>query len=129
MKTTKVLIVDDEQMSREMLRILLTDFFEHYILAANGEEGLQQLALHPDVNMILLDLEMPVMDGAEMLAQLQLSAEYQHIPVIVASGNKKAAIRTLALGAEDFITKPYDPLELNLRVKNLLQRQQFVAIF
>ncbi len=127
MRTSKVLIVDDEQMSREMLRVLLADFFEQYLLAANGEEGLRLLALHPDVSMILLDLEMPVMDGAEMLAQLQLSAEFQHIPVIVASGNKKAAIRTLALGAEDFITKPYDPLELNLRVKNLLQRQQFLA--
>ncbi|MEI6208279.1 MAG: response regulator [Desulfuromonadales bacterium] len=116
--TGKILIVDDEEMNREMLQLMLTDHYENILLASNGQEGLELLDIHRDVDLILLDLEMPVMDGREMLAILKKSPPLCSIPVVIAAGNRDDATRSLGYGADDFITKPYDPLELAMRVRN-----------
>jgi|GEM_PF-508005 len=120
----KILIIEDEVMNRELLRHILSEHFENFIFAGNGVEGLQQLAKHPDVGLILLDLEMPVMNGMEMLSIIRNSPKWQNIPVVVASGERAAAIRSLSCGGADFVTKPYDPLELVVRVKNLIQTKR-----
>ena len=117
-----ILVVDDEEMNREILRHLLSGHFEHFLMAGNGREGLDLLNQYPDVALILLDLEMPVMNGKEMLVSLRLSSQFGSIPVIVQAGNREDAIRSLENGADDFITKPYDPLEIILRIQNLLQK-------
>jgi CheY-like chemotaxis protein len=122
MDKTKILIVDDEMMNREMLSLMLADRYDNLILAENGKDGLHKLACHKDVALILLDLEMPVLDGRQMLEILKTSSELKHIPVIVAAGDRHEAIRTLEIGADDFISKPYDPFELLLRVQSHLQR-------
>ena len=123
MKSAKILIVDDDRMNCEMLRLMLSSYFENILLASNGQEGLDLLASNNDVDLILLDLEMPVMDGNEMLAAVKSSPKLHTIPVIIASGNRDDAIRTLANGADDFISKPYNELELSLRVKIHIQRK------
>ncbi|MEI6209653.1 MAG: response regulator [Desulfuromonadales bacterium] len=123
MNRAKILIVDDEAMSRDMLQFMLMEHFDNFLTAGNGREGLALLSGHRDIGLILLDLEMPVMNGREMLSIVKSRPEFHSIPVIVASGNRDDAIRTLAIGADDFITKPYDQKELNLRIRNLLQRQ------
>lgn len=124
MNTSKILIVDDDEMNREMLRVMLSHHFETLIMAGNGQEGLDLLAEHGDMDLILLDLEMPVMDGRKMLAIIKSSPQIQAIPVIVAAGNREDAIRTLGSGADDFITKPYDSLELCLRVNSQIQKKR-----
>jgi signal transduction histidine kinase len=123
MNRGKILIVDDEMMNREMLRLMLSEHFENFLLAVNGREGLDLLSQHHDVDLILLDLEMPVMDGHGMLAEVRKSPALMSIPVIIAAGNREEAILTLENGADDFITKPYDPFELSMRVKNHIQKK------
>lgn len=119
----KILIVEDDEMNREMLLHMLSDNFKNLLLAGNGQEGLDLLTCNDDVDLILLDLEMPVMNGQEMLAVVRNSPCYNSIPVIIAAGNRKEAISSLASGADDFITKPYDQLELSVRVRHHVQRK------
>jgi PAS domain S-box-containing protein len=122
MQRSKILIVDDEEMSRELLQYMLADHYENFLLATNGLEALDLLVVHTDIDLILLDLEMPIMGGQEMLSVVKNLPDLRSIPVIVASGNREDAIRSLGNGADDFIIKPYDPLELMLRVNNLLRK-------
>jgi PAS domain S-box-containing protein len=122
MDPSKILIVDDEEMCRELLQYMLADYYENFLLAGNGLEALDLLVVHADIDLILLDLEMPVMGGQEMLSVVKNLPDLQAIPVIVASGNREDAIRSLGNGADDFIIKPYDSLELLLRVTNLLRK-------
>ena len=118
---SSILIVDDDAMSREMLQYSLSDHFDNILLAGNGEEGLEILEKNR-VDIILLDLEMPVMDGRAMLSAVRNAPHLQSIGVIVAAGNREDAIHSLINGADDFITKPYDLLELTLRIKHQIQR-------
>jgi signal transduction histidine kinase len=121
---SKILIVEDDEMNREMLQYLLREEYRNILLANNGKVGLELLALHPDVELILLDLEMPVMDGRAMLKALTSSPSFNSIPVIVAAGNRSDAIRTLDCGADDFIIKPFDSHELMMRVKVHIQKKR-----
>ncbi len=123
MKSTRILIIDDDGMSCEMLRHMLSDHFENFLIAGNGREGLDLLAVYRDVDVILLDLEMPVMGGREMLKVVRSTPELQAIAVIVVAGNREDALLSMATGADDFITKPYEKTELLLRVKSHLQRR------
>jgi PAS domain S-box-containing protein len=123
MNTAKILIVDDEEMNREMLKFMLSEHFENLIVAENGKEALNLLEEHNDVDLILLDLEMPVMGGKEMLAVVKASTELQNIPVIVITGNRDDAIKALGWGAVDFMTKPYIPQELIMRVTTQIQKK------
>jgi signal transduction histidine kinase len=118
-----ILIVDDEEMDREMLRLMLSEYSENILHAGNGREGLAILAVNGPVDVILLDLEMPVMNGWEMLATLKSSPVLCSIPVIITATSRDDAILTLAHGADDFISKPYDPLELSLRIKTHIRRK------
>jgi PAS domain S-box-containing protein len=124
MDKAKILIIDDDGMNREMLNSMLAEHFGHFQFASNGREGLDLLAEHADVDLILLDLEMPVMDGREMLDILKKSPQFNLIPVIVVAGNREDAVRALGNGADDFLTKPYDSVELVLRVKNQIQKRR-----
>jgi PAS domain S-box-containing protein len=124
MTTGRILIVDDEKMNREVMQSMLSDHFEQFLQAANGKEGLGMLSEYDDIALILLDLEMPVMDGREMLSIVKNSPQLKSIPVIVVAGNREDAIKALGSGADDFLTKPYDSQELSLRVKIHIQKKQ-----
>jgi putative two-component system response regulator len=90
------------------------EFFE----AGNGRDALAILARVADIDIVLLDLEMPVMDGVETLRMIKADDRFRSIPVIVVTTNKSKVHKTLAMGADDFIAKPYDHEELKLRVLN-----------
>jgi CheY-like chemotaxis protein len=85
--TGAVLVVDDYADSREALREMLEDLGHHVIEAANGQEALNFLIFHPEakVNLILLDLQMPVMNGWELLEVLRNYVRLARIPVLVVS--------------------------------------------
>jgi len=89
-----------------------------FIGAVNGVEALAALESTPGIDIVLLDLEMPVMDGFETLIQIKADERTRDIPVIVITSDKSEIIKTLALGANDFMAKPYNPEELRLRVAN-----------
>ncbi len=114
-----VLIVDDEDVNREMLGMILGSAYE-VLYASNGEEALDKIRAFSDIlSLILLDIMMPVKDGYQVLEEINLDPSLKKIPVIVLTSEKEAEIRSLKLGAADFLTKPYDLPEVILaRIKH-----------
>jgi len=113
-----ILAVDDDGMNLEMLEIMLSDQECIFLKALNGEQAISILTAEEHIDVVLLDLEMPVMDGYETLKRIKQSLSWREIPVIMVTSGVAEVTRTLALGANDFIAKPYNPEELRLRVKN-----------
>lgn len=123
----RLLIVDDEASNFEVLEILLFREGFEMCYAASGQEALQQInEVQPDV--ILLDVMMPGMDGIAVAQQLKSNPQWQHIPILMVTAldAKQDLARCLDAGADDFISKPVDGLELRARVRSMLRiRQQY----
>jgi len=92
--------------------------------APNGEKGLELIEKVP-VDIVLLDLMMPKKSGLEVLKEIRENSKYDHIPVIVVTSKSEEKTTTYKLGADDFISKPYNPEELKLRVFNHLRVKKF----
>ena len=120
----RILIVDDERSNRRLLELMLAP--EGYILlhAANGDEALALVAQQPP-DLILLDIMMPEMDGYQVADKLKDNFATKGIPVIMLTALDDRNSRKLGLGAgaEDFLSKPVDRVELCARVKNVLCRK------
>jgi len=118
----RVLLCDDELMNRKVAsKILKKEGFE-VVEAVNGQEAIDILKTTA-VDLILMDLMMPVMDGYEATKQIKNSKEYAHIPLIVISAlsDKEAIKKGLELGANEYISKPFDITEFVLRVRNSIK--------
>jgi two-component system, OmpR family, KDP operon response regulator KdpE len=116
----KVLVIDDEPQIRRALRAGLEPEGYTVLLAASGEEGLDLAALHgPDL--VILDLAMPGIDGLEVCRQLR---EWSQVPILVLSVREESRdkVEALDLGADDYVTKPFDLEEVRARVRALLRR-------
>lgn len=113
-----ILAVDDDIMNLEMLEVMLTELDCRLLKAVNGVQAMELLASNSSIDVVLLDLEMPVMDGYETIKRIKQSFEWRDIPVIVITAGGAEVTRTLPMGANDFIAKPYNPEELRLRVMN-----------
>ncbi|MGR6838696.1 diguanylate cyclase [Aliivibrio wodanis] len=116
----KVLIVEDEPISRRILQHHLKPLTT--VLASNGVEALR-LIKSESIDLILLDIHMPVMGGFEVIEHLKSNDKTKNIPIIVITINHSEAdeIRALDLGAVDFITKPFNSVILQKRVRNQLR--------
>lgn len=118
----RILIVDDELVNREILGNILSTVYE-VEYADNGMIALDMLSL-PDAaySLVLLDLLMPVMDGFEFLKKRETDDKLKRIPVIVMTSEKESEVRSLELGAADFIKKPYDMPEVVIaRCKRIVE--------
>ncbi|NWD23770.1 EAL domain-containing response regulator [Pseudomonas yamanorum] len=117
-----LLIVDDEIQVRKLLETLLRHEGYQTVSAASGEEALRLVAQRPP-DLILLDIMMPGMDGYEVANQLKGSPATANIPIIMLSALSEPSARLSGLetGAEEFISKPVERVELWLRVRNLLR--------
>ena len=117
-----VLVVDDEKVNRDMLGYILHNDYE-VIYAENGKEALKVIKEKRQMlSLVLLDLLMPEMDGFTLLEQLKKDVQLRTIPVIVLTSEKPAEIKSLELGAADFITKPYDvPKVILARVRRIVE--------
>jgi len=123
---TTILIIDDDQNVRKSIGLYLEDSGFIILQAENGREGLD-IILSLDVDIVLLDLRMPEMDGIELLSIIR--KQYTDIPVIVVSGAGvlQDAIEALRLGAFDYITKPIlDMVMLENSIINALERQRLI---
>jgi len=117
--TITILAVDDVEMNLQMIKLTIGDLANvSYLEAQSGRQAMKILQHSPGVDIVLLDLEMPVMDGYELLSIMKKSAHLREIPVIVITSDKAEVKKTLSMGANDFMSKPYDPEELKLRVLN-----------
>lgn len=117
--TLAILAADDIEMNLLMLRHMLDSLGDvEFLEARNGREALNILEKRPDVDVVLLDLEMPVMNGFETLERIRECDAYRDIPIIVITADASEVTRTLSMGANDFVAKPYNPEEVKMRVLN-----------
>ena len=121
----KILVVDDEPDAVELIKFNLKAAGYEVVKAADGEEALKKArGLIPDL--ILLDLMLPEVDGLEVCKILRRDARVSAIPIIMLTAKAAEIDRVLGLelGADDYVTKPFSPRELVLRVKRLLRAGQ-----
>ncbi|HEV2931486.1 MAG TPA: response regulator [Propionibacteriaceae bacterium] len=105
MQPRKVLVVDDSKLMHKMYEVMLRQY--PLVYALDGRQALERLREHPDVELILLDLNMPNMNGLEFLAALR--AEGNHTPVVIISteGREEDTARGLEAGAAAYLKKPF----------------------
>ena len=117
----KILVADDDKEIREAIEIYLTNEQMKVLTACDGQEALKVLEANPDIHLIIMDLMMPKMDGIQAILQIRKEKE---IPIIVLSAKSedKDVVLGLNIGADDYITKPFNFLELIARVKAQLRR-------
>ncbi|MEG0962834.1 MAG: EAL domain-containing protein [Lachnospiraceae bacterium] len=121
--THTILIVDDAQVNRMVLKKILQDDFL-FLEAENGAEAIEILMNNANrVDLILLDISMPIMDGKEFLKQKKIRPELDSIPVIMitADDSPQQQTSTFSLGANDYIVKPFIPAVVTHRVSNVLE--------
>ncbi|HEX8152097.1 MAG TPA: HD domain-containing phosphohydrolase [Thermoanaerobaculia bacterium] len=124
----RVLCVDDNRMNRELVMATLGDAGLDVVTAENGDEAMQVLD-GGGVDLVLLDLMMPVQDGPETLRMLRADARYEFLPVIVLTSHRNSQVRQEAIvaGADDFINYPLNRLELLTRIRSLLRMKDYHA--
>ena len=120
----KILIVDDEEDIIELLRYNLAREGYEIFSAVTGEEALVTADSHP-VNLIVLDLMLPGIDGLEVLRRIKTKNNTQSVPIILltAKGEEADVVTGLELGADDYVTKPFSPRILIARIRALLRRR------
>ncbi len=123
-----ICVIDDDKEICELIRITLETRDYKVIEAYDGEKGLN-LVKKKRPDLIILDLKLPKMNGYEVLNHLKNSAQFSNIPVIVLTVLTKGSRKSdeewgKSMGVEDFITKPFDPLDILKRVRKLLDAKQ-----
>jgi len=116
----KILVADDEQEIRSLLDDFLKDEGYEVVLAADGEQALQ-LAEIENPQAIIMDIKMPGLDGIEVCKRLKEKEQTKFIPVIIITGFEDNKLNALDMGADDFVNKPFDMVELSIRVKSVLR--------
>lgn len=124
-ETVKLLIVDDEERIRRLLRMYLEREGYEIIEAENGQQAIE-LSIEHDFHAILLDIMMPVKDGLEAMKEIR---EHKQTPIMLltAKGEEANRVEGFEGGADDYIVKPFSPREVVLRTKAILRRSASVA--
>jgi putative two-component system response regulator len=121
-ETSRILIVDDEKRSLHLMESILVPLGHEVIMAKDGEEALDMAqTLSPDI--ILLDIMMPRLNGFEVLRRLKQKEETRIIPIVIVTGlgGIEHRVKALELGADDFLTKPFETTELKARIKSFIK--------
>jgi adenylate cyclase len=122
----RILIVDDEPFNRDVLAQELELLDHEAVAAVHGRDALERLESEL-VDLILLDIMMPGIDGYEVLRRLKDDARLRHIPVIMISAldDLASVVRCVELGAEDYLPKPFDPVLLKARIGACLEKKRW----
>lgn len=115
-----VLVCDDEKDIVSALRIYLTSEGHNVLEASNGKEAVE-IVSRQEIHLVLMDIMMPIMDGISAMVKIR---EISNVPVILltAKGEDTDKVLGLNVGADDYVTKPFNPVELQARVKSQLRR-------
>ncbi len=129
-RARRILCVDDEDFNLDLLEALLKPHGYETYTALNGKEALDVLAAQ-SVDLVLLDINMPVMNGHEVCRRIKADPQLSHVPVIMITSldSKENKMKGMESGAEEFLSKPYDQAELLLRVGNILRTAEYESAF
>jgi two-component system cell cycle response regulator len=122
---SSLLVVDDNSMNRIMLSRYITKLGYQATLVENGRQALEKLQTEP-FDLVLLDVEMPEMDGYQVLEQLKADPRLRDIPVIMISAVEEleSVVKCIELGAQDYLPKPFNPVLLRARLTACLARKR-----
>lgn len=123
-----LLIVEDDSFNQTLATAVFEDYENIEVFNAENGELAFAILQKKTIDIILLDLMMPNMNGFEMLKKLKKNSLYHEIPVIIVTSEENERKSTYKLGASDFISKPYNPTELRLRVLNNLKIKNFSTL-
>jgi len=122
-----VLIADDDAFNRQLVVSLLDKISTiHFLEAEDGIEALELLS-QKSVDMILLDLHMPKMDGYDTIREIRQEAKYDFIPIVIITTDEQEMNKLYAMGADDFISKPFKLSELSSRIYAHIEKKQYRA--
>jgi two-component system, cell cycle response regulator DivK len=122
--TKSILVVEDQEDNRRIIRDLLSSASFEVIEAVTGEEGVALAeARRPDL--ILMDIQMPVLDGYEATRRIKADARLRHIPIIVVTSYALSGddAKARAAGADDYVAKPFSPRELLAKIRTFLPQE------
>ena len=117
----RILAIEDHEENRRLLRDLLTSVGYEMIEAITGEEGLTLAATHlPDL--ILMDIQLPGLDGYEVTRRVKANPALRHIPIIAVTSYALSGdeVKALEAGCDAYISKPFDPVELLAKIREFL---------
>jgi DNA-binding response OmpR family regulator len=120
----RILVVDDEQFIRELLAELLSSEGYEVVSASNGREAIQLAALETP-HLVILDANMPEMDGIETTRQLRSQRETCSVPIIMVTAFEQTRTEALQAGVDDFVPKPFNVADFLARVKALVKVRHF----
>ena len=122
----KILVADDDKEIVELISIYLHNEGYEAVKAYDGKEAMEYVRSTPDIGLLILDIMMPELDGMQVVKALRKESQ---IPIIMltAKTTDMDKIKGLVAGADDYITKPFNPLEVMARVKSLLRRTKMTV--
>ncbi len=122
-----ILVVDDQYQNIELLEAHLVPQGYEIVKASSGEEALEKL-VHNQIDLVLLDIMMPKMSGLEVLEKIRVNEKTKAIPVVMVTALKETEdkVKALEAGCDDFISKPFDKIELLARVKSILKISYYI---
>ena len=121
-KEAKILIVDDQPANVTLIEKMLDIDGYINVLSTTDPTQVESIYLEQNSDLVLLDLNMPVMDGYEVLSKIrEVDPDYPPIIVLTAQSDRESRIKALNLGARDFLAKPFDRVELMTRIRNMLE--------
>lgn len=123
--TGSLLVVDDNEVNRDLLSRRLMREGHQVAVAVNGRQALEMIE-QGAFDLVLLDVMMPELNGHEVLEHLQQAGRLRDLPVIMlsASGEMDSIVQCISLGAEDYLSKPYDPILLRARINASLEKKR-----
>lgn len=118
---TKLLVVDDEEHIRELIKVFLQNEGFSVLEAVDGMDALSKLESEK-IDMVIMDIMMPNMDGWELCKEIRTYKEDLPILMLTAKGETTQKVKGFNLGTDDYMVKPFEPAELIVRVKSILKR-------
>jgi len=124
-KLNKILIVDDELFNLDLLEISLEGLTNSEIIRATNGFKVLKVTEEEKIDLIILDISMPELNGMQILTKLKADKKTSDIPIIVVTSKTEDRYKALEYGAEEFLSKPIDVIELRFRVNNLLRLKKY----
>lgn len=128
-KRYKVMVVEDDAFIRKVLRHTLKNDFD-VITHINGIEAMSWLEQGNQADIVLTDLKMPYLNGEELIKTIRSSSFFSSLPIIILStfDDSSTRIKCLEIGADDYMIKPFNPIEVKAKIMAVLRRAQQKAV-